>query len=224
MELRFVPTRVWEHFPGLFANKFGAKYPIEEDIGVAQIPQAMRDQDPRLTHLPYRRLVGDEFTLQVGPRVVGLVTKRGVYPGWDKFWPAMQEVIKGVQELGVSREMVRFGLRYINFFPFDIFDHLTLNLKVGDVNLRNPETGLNTVFLHEGFRHFVQINNASIVLGTDNKTKFGSILDIDTSPTTPIGDINTEAEALLHAAHVAEKKVFFGLLKSEYLATLKTEY
>src|SRR5580692_890708 len=211
MEIRFVPKRPWEHFPGLFADKFGHKYPIEEDIGMAKLPQIVREQDPRLIHVPYRRYIGDQFTLQVGPRVVGLITKNGMYPGWDVFWPAMEEIIKGVHELGIMREASRLGLRYINFFPFNIFDQLTLGLSVNGTALKNPETGLNTVFVHEGFRHFVQINNASMIGDTGNKTRFGSILDIDTAPIKAITDINLEAESLFRSAHVAEKKVFFGL-------------
>src|SRR5437660_7682620 len=88
MEIRFVPNRPWDHFPGLFAERFGKKYPKELDLGVTQIPQPFRDEDPRLMHAVYRRFIGDEFLLQIGPRVVGLVTTRNKYPGWTAFEPA----------------------------------------------------------------------------------------------------------------------------------------
>lgn len=218
MEIRFVPTRPWDHFPGLFADKFGAKFPKEEDTGVSQIPQMVRESDPRLTHLPFKRMVGEKFTLQVGPSVVGLVTKRNDYPGWDAFWPAMTEVMAGLSQLGVMREAVRFGLRYINFLSLDVFEQLTLGLAINSKHLRLPETGINTVFFDDPFRHFVQINNATAFPGKDSKVTLGSILDIDTSVTATTTDIFRQAEAFFPRAHVSEKAVFFGLLKSEYVA------
>lgn len=224
LEIRFVPDRPWEHFPGLFAEKFGAKYPIEQDTGVSNIPQLIRQQDPRFAFLPFRRLVGEKFSIQAGPNTVGLVTKQNAYPGWEEFWPAMAEIITGLGELKIMRETVRIGLRYINFFPFDIFDQLALSLNIGNAVLKNPETGLNTVFLHGQYRHFVQINNSSIIAGQDGKVPLGSILDIDTSINSDIPDIFDTGAALFRDAHQAEKSVFFGLLKPEYVATLNPEY
>ena len=223
MEIRFVPRRPWDHFPGLFADKFSAKYPKEEDTGIAQLPQVIRDQDPRLRDLPYKRYVGEKFVLQVGPRVVGLVTKRNAYPGWDAFWPAMKDIIDNLRGMGVMNETVRLGLRYINFFGFDIFEQLSLTVSVGGAALRLPETGFNTVFLQDNLRHFVQINNASLIADGEKVMK-GSILDIDTTTTNHIGNISAEAEALFSQAHSAEKSVFFGLLKPEFVATLSPEY
>ena len=122
------------------------------------------------------------------------------------------------------RETVRLGLRYINFFPFDIFEQLTLSVNVGSAALKNPETGFNTVFLHDQFRHFVQINNASIVGVAGDKVSFGSILDIDTSVAAKTADISAEAHDIFSKAHLSEKSVFFGLLKPDYVTKLQPEY
>ena len=224
MEIRFVPSRPWDHFPGLFAERFGSIYPREEDTGVSQIPQIVRDRDPSLAHLPYRRFVGDRFALQAGPRIVGLITKRGAYPGWDAFWPAMAEVLQGLEEMRIIRETVRLGLRYINFFDFDIYPQLTLNLCVGGQPMMLPETGLSTVLYREPFRHHLQINNSAVISGPDNKPILGSILDIDTSLAVKAPDIFHQAEAVFRDAHTAEKVLFFGLLNPDFLATLDPVY
>lgn len=224
MEVRFVPTRPWAHFPGLFAERFGSEYKKEEDIGIAQIPEVFRENDPSLVYAPYRRMIGDAFILQFGPRVVNLVTRRGAYPGWGRFWPAMESVLRGIRELGLVKETSRVGLRYINFFKGNVFDNLSLTLAVSGVALNVPETGINTVF-HDGrFRNFLQINNATVVAAPDGKPEFGSILDIDTTFEPRAVDIFSGAQELFASAHVSEKRVFFGLLKPEFVSTLSPTY
>ena len=224
MEVRFVPNRPWDHFPGLFAEKFGPRYPKEEDTGVSQIPQVLRERDQSLAHLPYRRFIGDHFTLLTGPHVVGLATKHNAYPGWDSFWQEMTQVLVGLQQMGIVRETTRLGLRYINFFVFDVFDHLSLSLNVVGNPMKNPETGVSTVLVQTPFRHLLQINNSAVIAGSDKQPKLGSILDIDTSITAKVHHIFDQAEALFRQAHIAEKGLFFGLLKPSFVATLNPEY
>lgn len=224
MEVRFVPNRPWSHVPGLFAGPFEKKYPKEEETGIAQIPQIIRDRDPALLHAAYQKRIGEHFTLQYGPRMVNLVTNSKQYPGWEKFWPAMSEVLSIVKDLGLVRETVRLGLRYINFFSFDIYDQLTMKLSVGEKPIKLPELGWNFVLQQEPFRHQLHINNAAVVNGEGNKPVLGSILDIDTTISTKTDDPLDSAEKLFSEAHQAEKSVFFGLLKSEYIDTLKPQY
>lgn len=225
MEVRFVPSRPWEHFPGLFAQKFGSMYPREENTGFDQIPQGFRDADPLFAHQPYRRQIGEHFSLQAGPRMFGLVTKRHSYPGWNAFWAAMAEVLEGVQTMGIVSEVVRLGLRYTNVFDFDIFTQLTLGLHACGGPLQNSQTGISTVFVQGQFSHLLQINNAAMVVGADNKLQQGSILDIDTSLNVTMPDFFPQAEVLFRQAHEAEKRLFFGLLKSEYVVNnLNPEY
>jgi uncharacterized protein (TIGR04255 family) len=224
MELRFVPKRPYDHFPGLFHDKLKKKYSQELDLGVAQIPQIVRDQNPLLAEAAYRRYVGAKFSVQVGPRMVGLVTQRDRYPGWDEFWTEMSEVLDAVRRMSIVSETVRIGLRYINFFPFNVFDKLVLAVNIAGTPLLNPETGFNTVFTNDGFKHLVQINNSSLIPAMNNTSSFGSILDIDTTSTIPIKNVFSEAKSLFSRAHASEKAVFFGLLKPDYLETLKPIY
>lgn len=136
----------------------------------------------------------------------------------------MNEVITGLGELGLMRETTRIGLRYINFFQFDIFERLALSLTMGGTKLMNPETGINTVFQYSGFRHFVQINNSSLIGESGNSVAHGSILDIDTSLDIKNPESFARAESLFKDAHTAEKAVFYGLLNADYVASLKPEY
>ena len=111
-----------------------------------------------------------------------------------------------------------------SFFSFDVFEKLALNLSVGDKKLLNPETGLNTVFTHNSYRNFVQINNASLVNVSTDKVALGSILDIDTSLEIKSPDFLSRAETIFRDAHISEKNVFYGLLSPEYISSLNPEY
>lgn len=224
MEVRFVPSRPWIHFPGLFADKFGGHYPREESTPIGQIPEKFREKDPALLHSPYHKMIGDKFLIQFGPRVISLVTKQNTYPGWGEFWPEMEKILQGVKDLKIVKEATRVGLRYTNYFHTDVFQQLTLSLGVNGQEIVLPETGISTVFQQGRFRHFVQINNSSVIMAANQQTQLGSILDIDTSLETRVDDIFAGAKSLFDEAHLLEKKVFFGLLKSSFVNTLKPQY
>jgi uncharacterized protein (TIGR04255 family) len=93
-ETRFVSPEPWATMPGLLFAQIRAKYPKQKSLPVSQMPEEMRRQDPVMMTLPLIQFHGDHFIIQLGPRVVSLVTKPNTYPGW----PAIEQELKWLIE------------------------------------------------------------------------------------------------------------------------------
>jgi uncharacterized protein (TIGR04255 family) len=117
----------------------------------------------------------------------------------------------------------RLGLRYVNFFAFDVFPNLELEVHAHGKQMNAPE--LNLVCGLKKEQAFVRLaigNNAMAKIA--DEPRYGSVLDIDVS-------FNSEEFTLfdgiidrLNDAHLIAKQIFFGLLKQEFLNTLEPEY
>ena len=57
-----------------------------------------------------------------------------------------------------------------------------------------------------------------------SKSAIGSVIDIETVLENNIDDFFGQMKELVEEGHVEEKKLFFSLLKPEYLETLNPEY
>ena len=80
-EARFVSPQPWATMPGLLFAQIRERYPEQKTLPVAQLPEEMRRQDANLLVLPLIQFLSDDFLIQLGPRVVCLVTKPNAYPG-----------------------------------------------------------------------------------------------------------------------------------------------
>lgn len=224
MELRFSPTRPWDHFPGIFSERFNPRgYTHEVDTGLGNIPAEIRDQNPALMHQPLKKLKGPMFTILYGPRTVALATNEFQYPGWDNFWPEMESVLSVVTEMKLTNEVSRLGLRYINAFDGDIYGKLSLQMTIRDKPFSNPQTGLSLVVPKDGFQNLIQITNHAGVVKA-GRPQLMSVLDIDTTFNASDSGLLEKAPEVFKKAHVIEKALFFGLLKKAFVDTLRPKY
>jgi len=70
-----------------------------------QVPELIRAQDPALQNLPLLQFKGETFLVQVGPRVVSLVTKQNSYPGWPAIRTELVWLLEKIQAAGFVREL-----------------------------------------------------------------------------------------------------------------------
>ena len=81
-EIRFSTTEPWATLPGLLSAQIRKKYSQQKTLPLGQVPEELRRQDSALVHLPLMQFLGNDFLIQLGPRVVSLVAKSRTYPGW----------------------------------------------------------------------------------------------------------------------------------------------
>lgn len=129
-EARFVSTESWATLPGLLYGQIRDRYKEQVNLPLLQVPESIRTQDPAFTHLPLLQFKGGKFIVQLGPRVISLVTKPRDYPGWPAIIEELGWLVARVRAAGFVRETERIGVRYIDFFSGDIFPHLRIGVQV----------------------------------------------------------------------------------------------
>ena len=131
-EARFVSPQPWATMPGLLFAQIREKYPEQKTLSVAQMPEELRRQEPALLHLPLIQFLSDTFLIQLGPRVVSLVTKPNTYPGWSAIERELKWLLERLKAAGFVGETERLSARYIDFFGGDVFTALRLGLQIND--------------------------------------------------------------------------------------------
>ena len=214
LEIRFVTSESWATLPGLLFGKIRDRYPEQKGLPLAELPEEIRRHQPAFAYQPLIQFLGRDFLIQFGPRVVSLVTKSKEYPGWAALEQEMTWLVSELQQTGVVSEGERLGVRYINFFTFEVSTgkkRLAGELSVTSVLTRPPLTS-----------RLLVANSA--ILGTGDSARHGSVLDVDVWLGSLDFDLFQNGLAKFGEAHHFEKQIFFGLLKPDFLATLNPVY
>ncbi len=223
VELRFVSTESWRNLPGLLSARLRKRYPQESELPLAQIPESMRQQEAGFTYQPLLQYEGPEFLIRFGPRVLTLITRTHGYPGWPRFREELAWLWDEVAAAGFVQEGERLGVRYVDFFKQDIFSLVVLGVSVAGQEFAGLEQSFSTVIPWEKSTARLVLTNGAF-LNDGKETRRGSILDLDAWQRLASEDVFAEAAAQIERLHEVNKKLFFGLLKPEFLATLNPVY
>ena len=193
-------------------------------LPLSQIPDELRRKEAAFAALPLMQFLSPGFVVQLGPRVVSLVTKQNEYPGWRHIVDELHWLLARVQETGIASEGERLGVRYLDFFQTDIFSNLLLELRAGDRPLRDQERQITTVVRHGELTIRLLVSNSAIVSVTNGEPRRGSILDVDAWYGPLEFELFDNIMQRFEEAHLTIKRLFFGLLKPEFLDTFKPVY
>lgn len=223
VELRFETDTPEEAVFGTVYHALKKDFPKSSPLPMAAVPPEVRRADPNLIHQPLHRLIGDNLTILIGPQAVTVGTV-GEYPGWAAAAERFRDTFMRIANTGLIGRPLRFGLRYINFFSGDVLPNLTLSIAIDGHQINGSGTHLKTMIQAEGCQILLQIGKDLMLVGEENKT--GSVIDIDTFVTAPEaeGRLDNALSEFMETAHLAEKKLFFNLLKPEFLETLNPAY
>lgn len=222
LELRFVTTEDWSVLPGLLYARVRERYPEKRNLPLADVPGKIRAVEPALVHKPLVQFSSDRFIVQLGPRVVSLLTK-GEYPGWKLIQDEMGWLLSKLKDADFISEGERLGMRYIDFFQANIFEHVVLSIQVdGKVDV-GQEMNFTRVFQREDFKARLMLSNGALIRRGD-KMLSGSILDLDLWIGASQFDLFETVQERFSDAHRLNKEIFFGLLTPEFLAVLSPKY
>jgi uncharacterized protein (TIGR04255 family) len=223
VEIRFESDFPPEVIIGMLYKSFVPKFTKVDKLPILQLPEALRLTDPNLMFQPYYRLTTENFAFQFGAKVITLNTS-GTYVGWDIYYAKLVETITEVVKSGIIKNILRYGIRYINFFEtIDIYKNITLEVKMNDAALDSTQLLTRAELSRGKFMGVLQVaSNADIILipGRGKTAKKGSIIDIDIGYNKSENIANIDFPPLLRESHEEEKKLFFGLLKPDFLKTL----
>ena len=193
-----------------------------EKLPILQIPEAIRSQDPNFRFQPYYRFQKENYLLQIGPGVINFINQEN-YLGWNAFYPRIKASLLKIQGLELVTKFNRLGVRYINLFPFDIYDRINFEVSMRGARLQANKTTIRTVIQTGKFTTNLQVaNNAQIA--TRKALKAGSIIDIDTYIEHDNLPIFSKPDEIIGDAHNEEKRLFFDLLKDDLIAEMNPVY
>jgi len=221
-ELRFTTTETWATLPGLLYALIRDKYRDQRRLPLDHVPEELR-KDSAFTHMPLLQFLSPDFLIQLGPRVISLVTKSNAYPGWPRIKQELEWLLGEIKKAGFLDEGERLGIRYIDFFAEDIFPNLLLNVHLCGQPLKGSECQVATVLRRPPLAMRLIASNGAVVK-VDGVPKSGSILDVDAWFGALDFDVFENGVKRFDDAHLAVKQLFFGLLREEYLATLNPQY
>ena len=162
------------------------------------------------------------FFFAIGARQLYL-GKTGEYAGWALFSEKMRHVIETIEKLSFISEVERVGLRYVNFFNFDIFDRINLIISLSNRPITDNETLVRTTIPGQRFTSRLHVANKTSFT-VEGLVRFGSVIDIDTFLVTDLNDFFKNPTSIIEEGHTEEKTVFFTLLKDDFIQTLNPEY
>jgi len=220
IEIRFDSRIPSDAVFGVLYSRFQEEFPTLEKLPILQLPEEIRIKDPNLQFQPYYKLINDNIVLQIGPKVItiGCINE---YIGWSNFSRIVKNNLKKTKDSKIIARVTRFGLRYINYFDLDIMDKINMQLTADKLSLK--KVFIKTSVMNKKFANTLQIaNNAS--MKRKGVTVRGSIIDIDFSISNPKYDILPNLAEIIEDAHTEEKKLFYSLLKEDFIAQLNPEY
>jgi len=207
---------------GMVYGSFKSAYPKVEKMPILNLPEEIRMADENLIHQAWYKLMDESFSLGIGPRVIYL-GRSGEYCGWSFFSQKINKIVDTLKKLNIVTSVDRVGLRYINFFDGDIFDgRIKLVASIND-KIVQEETAVRTLMAGDRYKSRLNVANKAQV-STAGEARQGSVIDIDTFLASELDGFLDNAMAIIAEGHNEEKKVFFELLKEDFLATLHPEY
>lgn len=221
VEIRFeseMPDAVF----GVLYNEFKSEYKVIDKLPILQLPEIVRTRDPNLRFQPHYKLIHDDFILQIGPGVLSIANVNE-YVGWDKFSSKIMDTFSRVEKLTLVGKTTRLGIRYINFFELDIYENINLKFFLSEQPfVANQITFRSTLATGNFLTNLHILNNGNI---TKKKiSKSGSLIDIDTYIQEEKEIVFSSIEPFLEEGHLEEKKLFFKLLKDDFLQKFNPEY
>ena len=222
-EIRYECSYPGEALYGLLFEIFD-KFPNknEHTLPILQVPVQIRAIDPNFKYQPYYRAAKDGFAFAIGPHSI-VFSALKPYRGWTEWKSFINPIIEGIKNKEIIRSVERIGLRTLDVFEGNIFDEINANLTIANNIITAYPTSFFTEFDQEDIHVLLNIGNAANINGVPTKK---SLIDIDCiySFDCDVLGFFSSYQEVLEKAHLANKKIFFGLMKQNLLSSLNPEY
>ena len=155
-EVRFEANVPPDAVFGIVYQALKMDFPKAEELPILALPSQIRNANKDLAFHPHYRLASEHSTVLLGSKAIAVGT-RGEYPGWAALSARIKAILQQFSQTGIVKQPVRLGLRYISFFPFDIYPKLQLRITVNDQSWDGEETSFKTVLGKQGCKSLLQI-------------------------------------------------------------------
>ncbi|MCB1782204.1 MAG: TIGR04255 family protein [Candidatus Competibacteraceae bacterium] len=219
-----------EILPGLLFGKLEGKKSIE-NLPASQVPKPLRDVDPKLQFAPITRLNWNNYTVNIGNRVISIGCNYP-YSGWIKFRAAIIEITSFLKDIDILQSINRYSMKYIDLVPSNNIEHqislINMDVSIAGHKLKKEAFMFQIEIARDGFINLITIVPSASAKLIDGSQREGIIIDVDTIhdiEDTPIQKIiNDDFHNKLNSLHQTNKAVFFDCLKPETITELGPIY
>lgn len=222
VEIRFISGLESESFLNIVYKALSKDLPNIKHKG---IPIQLKGQQAEFKFLPDFILYNENFSFSFSENVF-IFENNKEYPLWDKYFNFIKTVLSQLNSRIPVSSLIRVGVRYVSVFEqknslSEVIDNPpSLLLDNTEMKNRYFRSELNK----DKVRLFIQIADKADVNRPDKKTS-GVLIDIDSSSEIDLPQsFNEQLYSLINTLHFEQKSLFFQLLNSEFLKTLKPEY
>lgn len=182
-------------------------------LPINNLPEAIRKTDPNLKNSPTHQITCDEGIVSIGPNVLSI----GVIPpykSWNVFKNFTNSVISTIINGKLIKSVSNIDIRYLNFFKFNIYDRINLNINLSGEKIVGKSTIFRTELEQEN--NIIDVIQITGSIHLKNKQlqldDSGSLVDLrivkksisENAIVSSLDEIHEEAE-----------KLFFGLISSD---------
>jgi uncharacterized protein (TIGR04255 family) len=224
VEIRFDSSLPPDAVFGVVYNALKGSYELADQLPILQIPEAVRNNDPKMQFQPHYQLKREDFIVQIGPKVIAIAVANQKYTSWKSYYKEIETVFNSINEIGFILNVSRVGLRYQNIFRADIWKNLNISLKIAGSEVSDGEVFVRTLLPKDGYKVLLQTGNSLNLEENDQIVGRVSIIDIDTSIEGESLNFFENMNSILEKGHSIEKEIFFGLLNPDFLNSLNPEY
>jgi uncharacterized protein (TIGR04255 family) len=198
-----------------FPNKDMAELPI------MQIPKQIRDTDPNLRYEPFYAVSNSAFQFSIGHHSIIFSSFRP-YGGWEVWNQFFTPIMANIQNANIIKKVERIGLRYFNLFEGNVFKHINARLMLEETIVTTMPSSFHTEFDNENIHTILNVGNAANVHGKQTNQ---SLIDIDCIYALNCDDKQffSSYQEVIEKTHKMNERVFFGLLKEDFLNMFNPE-
>jgi uncharacterized protein (TIGR04255 family) len=227
-DVRFTCRDLAEVVVGRLAGQPQWKQWDVQRLPVADIPSAIRQQDPTLQFQPLLELRAKDSArlVRIGERSFSCHALLP-YPGWTVWKPELSAAIDLLYGSFEDFAATRFGFRYVNTMTPDHFINdvadLRLAVRVADAPLGSPLMVNYQRNRDDDHIAVVRIASREFVSNPVPST-LSAVVDIDIyTPEKYVSRDEKQAAVWLESAHVQLKEEFFQLFTDEILEKLRED-
>lgn len=211
------PNEIIPHFISLFAQEF----PKFETTNI--LPE-MRNHNPGLKYAADYTMSNDSFRISFSKNSVAFENV-GEYKFWANYFGFITKCVEKLYSLKIILQTERIGVRYASVLGSTLgLEQIFKTIPTMSLGLEEKMEIYRTVISTGDIKMALHIApNAKATAAATNIIKEGVYIDIDAfieSPQNDYKDILSRIEEL----HIEEKRLFFGLLKDDFIKTLNPKY
>lgn len=179
--------------------------------------------------LPQHFFFNEEIKIQLHQNNSLIFNCTNNYIGWSKYFGVIDNLVTELYREKLISNFTRAGIRYISEFAnIDILEKVNFGFETSVINKPISNGTFRVEWVDSPHTIIVNLGSKlpinSLIVADGTKVEFVSLIDIDV--------INQEFEPCesnqilltIDNLHQNQKKVFFGLLKQEFLNSLNPEY